>query len=242
MATSGVNSTNNTTLAQAIANSNSTSNKTSGTSSSSSSTTSTSSSNAQVTQQEFLTLLMNQLKNQDPLDPMKSEDFAVQLAQFSSLEQLVEINKKVGSSTDSSSSVATMASFLGQQVTISDTSATFSNGKGPDVQLTIPSGAQAVRVDLLNSNGKVVASKTLDSVTAGNQSVSFNDSSVADGTYTAQAVEVNANGQFVNLTTKLGGVVEGFVLEPSAALLVNGQQVSLDKVTQVTKASSSSAS
>ena len=42
--------------------------------------------------QQFLELLVTQLQNQDPLDPVKNEDFAAQLAQFSSLEQMQNLN------------------------------------------------------------------------------------------------------------------------------------------------------
>ncbi len=44
---------------------------------------------------EFLNLLVAQLQHQDPLDPLKNEEFVAQLATFSSLEQLIEINKAV---------------------------------------------------------------------------------------------------------------------------------------------------
>ncbi len=57
-----------------------------------------------ATKDEFLQLLVAQLKNQDPLDPVKNENFLAQLATFSSLEQLVAIkegiDKLVGTSTD----------------------------------------------------------------------------------------------------------------------------------------------
>lgn len=44
---------------------------------------------------EFLKLLVAQLQNQDPLSPLKNEAFVAQLATFSSLEQLISINKAV---------------------------------------------------------------------------------------------------------------------------------------------------
>src|SRR5262245_21876395 len=43
----------------------------------------------------FMSLLVNQLKNQDPLDPAKNEDMIAQLAQFSSLEQMQELNDNI---------------------------------------------------------------------------------------------------------------------------------------------------
>ena len=48
-----------------------------------------------VSKDEFLQLLVAQLKNQDPMDPVKNEDFLAQLATFSSLEQLVAIKEGV---------------------------------------------------------------------------------------------------------------------------------------------------
>ena len=49
---------------------------------------------------EFLKLLVTQLQNQDPLNPMKNEEFVTQLATFTSLEQLISINKGVTAITD----------------------------------------------------------------------------------------------------------------------------------------------
>lgn len=63
-----------------------------------------------VSQTEFLNLLVAQLKNQDPLNPVNSQDFVAQLATFSSLEQLIQINKavtKLAGSTDQQTSNAT---------------------------------------------------------------------------------------------------------------------------------------
>jgi len=46
---------------------------------------------------DFLRLLVTQLKNQDPLEPMKNEDFIAQLATFNSLEQMINLNKQFAS-------------------------------------------------------------------------------------------------------------------------------------------------
>jgi flagellar basal-body rod modification protein FlgD len=66
-----------------------------GTSSSSSSLSSASAQAAQVTEQQFLQLLVAQLKNQDPLNPMDGTQFVSQLAQFSELEQMIGVNQGV---------------------------------------------------------------------------------------------------------------------------------------------------
>ena len=56
--------------------------------------------------EEFLTLLIAQLKNQDPLSPTNPEEMAAQLAQFSSLEQLINVNEKLESQEASNSVMA----------------------------------------------------------------------------------------------------------------------------------------
>jgi flagellar basal-body rod modification protein FlgD len=58
-------------------------------------TTSSTSSNSEVSQQQFLTILLAQMKNQDPLNPMDDTQFITQLAQFSSLEQLEKVNENL---------------------------------------------------------------------------------------------------------------------------------------------------
>ena len=65
------------------------------TGSSSSSTASVAGTTAQATEQQFLQLLVAQLKNQDPLNPMDGTQFVTQLAQFSQLEQMIGVNQGV---------------------------------------------------------------------------------------------------------------------------------------------------
>lgn len=75
----------------------STSTGTSTSSSTSSSTTSTSSSTASVSENEFLTLLVAQLKNQDPMNPADSTQFVAELAQFSQLQEVIGVHQDLDS-------------------------------------------------------------------------------------------------------------------------------------------------
>jgi len=188
-----------------------------------------------ASQQEFLTLLIHQLQNQDPLDPMKSDEFAVQLAQFSSLEQLVQINQKLdeGLGGSGAGSVGTMASFLGQQVVLKDPNVQITGGKGPDLNFTVPPGTQDIRVDLVDDTGRVVASKQVGPLEAGKQTLSLEGVRAANGIYTPRVVAVDGSGQFIDLDSKVSGIVEGFIIEPDPALLVNGQQVKLEDIAEV---------
>ena len=67
----------------------------------------------------FLKLLITQLQNQDPLDPMKNEEFAAQLAQFSSLEQMQNLNQSFNQMMDLNK-VSSTASLIGKEVTYQD--------------------------------------------------------------------------------------------------------------------------
>lgn len=67
----------------------------------------------------FLKLLITQLQNQDPLEPMSNEDFAAQLAQFSSLEQMQNLNENFGQLMDLTR-IGSSASLIGKTVEYMD--------------------------------------------------------------------------------------------------------------------------
>lgn len=83
---------------------------------------------------DFLKLLVTQLKNQDPLDPLKNEDFIAQLATFNSLEQMINLNK--GFETLLSLQQITQASALiGKQVVYYDAEGNSHEGLVDSVEL-----------------------------------------------------------------------------------------------------------
>ena len=74
-------------------------------------------SNQFVSQNTFLTLLITQLKNQDPMNPQDSSQFVAQLASFSSLEQMTQLNKNITQVLENS-----VTGLMGQTVTVADPS------------------------------------------------------------------------------------------------------------------------
>ena len=218
---------------QAVTQSNTTTN-----SSNSNSTTSAATANA-LGQDEFLTLLISQLQNQDPLDPMKNEEFAVQLAQFSQVEQLIEINDTLANSGSTGANIASsMASYLGHDVVLNGNSVTVAQAESSDILLDIPAGTQSIRFDFIDEQGTVVGRHTVDEFETGSSTVPLEGLLVPDGEYELRAVSVNANGEFVDLDAKLSGTVEGFILEPEPRLIVGGQEISVDDIKEVRASSS----
>ena len=77
---------------------------------------------AQLLKDDFLKLLVTQLQNQDPLNPASNQEFASQLAEFSSLEQLTQMNESLESNLDSDLLLAqslnnsTATGFIGHEV------------------------------------------------------------------------------------------------------------------------------
>ena len=197
--------------------------------------------NQTINQQEFLTLLVNQLQQQDPLNPMDSQQFAAQLATFSQLEQLISINEKMDNlSSGGETSISSMASFLGQEVVLEDQSVSIADGEGPNLQVTVPEGCQSARVDFIDEDNQVVGTHQLTDVESGKQTFDLTGVNVSDGTYDVRVVGVAADGRFRELDATVTGTVEGFVMEPSPALIVGGQQVALDRVAEVRTATKSS--
>ena len=185
-----------------------------------------------VSQDEFLNLLVHQLQNQDPLNPMDNQEFAVQLAQFSSLGQLTEINQKL--ETQGSGSASTLASYLGNEVQFSDNQVRVANGKGSNLLVDVPAGTESIRVDLLDDQGQIVGSKVVDNFQVGDkQSLSLDGLDVKDGKYAVRAVSVGSSGRFVELPAKVTGTVEGFLMEPEAKLIIGGEELGLEEVSAV---------
>lgn len=94
----------------------------------------------------FLKMLVSQLKNQDPLNPLDGTDFAAQLAQFSSLEQLTNINSAIETLSGNMSALngSQMAALIGSEVTaVSDDTETTGTVSG----ITFEDGVTYLVVD-----------------------------------------------------------------------------------------------
>ena len=70
---------------------------------------------------DFLKMLVAQLKHQDPMNPMEGQEFAAQLAQFSSVEQLVQLNKQYETQAESTAALAESLANNGALSTIGRT-------------------------------------------------------------------------------------------------------------------------
>lgn len=186
----------------------------------------------------FLLLLTTQLKNQSPLDPMDTNQFTQQLAQFASVEQQLKSNDTLNALLTSTrgSAVSTAAGFVGMEVTADGTSARLANGKAE--WMINPARNALADIIVMDSTGSVVATSN-QWVPPGAQKFTWDGktttgSAAPPGEYTIHISGRDASGQDVSVKTEVVGQVESVDISGGDPVLVFGSyRVPLDKVRSV---------
>jgi flagellar basal-body rod modification protein FlgD len=193
----------------------------------------------------FLTMLVAQLQNQDPLNPMEGSDFSAQLAQFSSLEQLINLNKSLDTMAKAfeNSNNSDGTEFIGKEVTGNADSMEVVSGEVSAGYYTLDETAD-VMVTVYNSDGNAVRTLFPGQKEAGTHSVSWDGTDnggdpVADGTYTYQ-VMANTGYGFMEVSTAVSGTVQGVYYNNGKTYLnVDGVLISPASLIQVRDGSGS---
>lgn len=214
-------------------------NSTAGTGTTPTTGTSDSSGLAKISKDQFLTLLVAQLKHQDPLSPMDGTQFAAQLAQFSSVEQLIQLNSAVA---DQSTAVQTStlagqaslgASLIGRQVVSVGDQVSVTYGVHGKVQVDVGTGGGTATLTLKDSTGHVVATRDLGGVAAGHQTMTLPDD-LPSGDYTYSIDVKNGDGKAVDVTTYTTGVVDAVQFDANQITLRLGKlKVALGSVVEI---------
>jgi flagellar basal-body rod modification protein FlgD len=175
--------------------------------------------NAAMGQKDFLTLFTTQLKNQDPLDPVKNEAFVAQLAQFSQLEATVTMSSTLSDYVTSTSGQALMsgANLIGKTVSVPDGPALLAEGVPVEGVINLPTGAEGVKFDVFDAKGSLVRSQILGPQTVGNVTWSW------DGK--TDAGDVSANGTYKFKATV---VSQGKTTNPEVSTMAYVTSVSQD--------------
>lgn len=162
---------------------------------------------------DFLQLLMTQLKNQDPSSPLDTNQFTSELVQFSGVEQQINTNSSLTQliQLTQAGDLIQGSSMLGSQVQVSSNQIPLQNGTGT-VQFTTPA-AEPVAIAIYNASGQQIYDGALNS-TAGANSWTWNgsDSSgnqVPDGAYKIAVIGANPDGSTAAIPFTVGGTVTG---------------------------------
>ena len=190
---------------------------------------------------DFLLLLVTQLQNQDPLNPADHTEFTAQLAQFSSLEQLNNVNDNLEelqnyqASTNNSQAV----SLLGKEITTNGNFLQLVEGESIDCDFSLAGDAAKVVVSIYDSTGKFVREIIEKNRPAGRQTLNWDGTNtdghpVKDGNYTFEVQAVDGNEQKVKVTTFFAGLVDKVTFEKNIPFLISGdQKIALSDVIQV---------
>lgn len=194
----------------------------------------------------FLQLLTTQLKNQNPLDPLDTNQFTQQLVQFAQVEQQMKSNDQLSTliSLDKTAQSTSALAYVGATVVVDGSSAQLTNGKATwEFNVTKPATAT---VTIKDSAGSTVYSSTF-TVNPGQKFTwdgkDNNGKQLDDGKYTLTATAVDANKQTVAISTSVQAVVDSVDLTMDPPVLsINGQDYTTDKIKKIVRAGSTTSS
>jgi flagellar basal-body rod modification protein FlgD len=196
---------------------------------------------------DFLNLLITQLQNQDPLNPTDQTEFTAQLAQFSSLEQLSNVNTNLEqlqnfqASTNNSQAV----SLLGKEITTNGNYLQLAEGSSAGCDFSLSRDAADVVVTIYDSTGGFVKSFESQNLVAGQHTLMWDgtdkDGNPSEaGSYTFEILAADANGEDISTQTYFAGTVDKVTFEDNTPFLISeGQKIALGDVIQVSSAENS---
>jgi len=194
---------------------------------------------------EFLNLLVAQLQNQDPFQPMDGNDFAAQLAQFSSLEQLTDINTNLQNGTNidlmltQAVNNTLAANFIGKEITSLGDTVSLTSGEQTSMNFLLNDYAEKVTVTIYDEAGNVVRTMEARGISSGKQSLEWdglddNGQELPEGNYRFSVEAENANGDQVSVQTLIKGTASSVrYVDGRAVLIVNGKEISLSDVLEI---------
>ncbi len=204
-------------------------------------TTSSSDDDNVMGKDDFLTLLVAQLQNQDPMNPSDSTEFTAQLAQFSSLEQLQNINSSLSGFEVYQATLNNIqtANFIGKTVTAAGDTLGVSDGVADSISIDLDDPADAVYIQIYNAYGEYVDDIEAGSLNAGMHSIEWDGldqygAAVEDGNYSFTVMAIDADGNTVTSTSYVTGTVTGIEYQDKETMLLIGdQEVSISSLIKI---------
>ncbi len=198
-------------------------------------TTAASSAKSVLGKDDFLKMMIAQLKHQDPLNPMDGTAFTAQLAQFSSLEQLQNINTQLTSFTQQQQALGNSqaVNFIGKQVLAKGNTVSV-DGSPVTLGYNLAGDAVSGQIQVYDPNGQLVDTLSFKNQKQGLNSVTWNCPSSAKGTYTFAVSALDKSGKSVSASTMAQGTVTGVNFRDGATYLsISGQEVGFSDVVSV---------
>jgi flagellar basal-body rod modification protein FlgD len=187
----------------------------------------------------FMTLLVTQLKNQDPMNPSDSSQLAAQLAQFTSVEQLTQLNDAVTSQELSLreatllSKTSLSAALIGRRVIAEGNQVNIPTTGPAQVRIEVGAGGGQATLRLLDSGGREVATRDLGVVPAGRQTLTL-PADLPAGTYRYEITVTGAKDTKVAVSTFTRGIVDGVSFKNGQIVLrIGSMEIALDDLAEI---------
>ncbi|MBL9033794.1 MAG: flagellar hook assembly protein FlgD [Rhodospirillaceae bacterium] len=189
----------------------------------------------------FLLLLTKQLQNQDPLSPMDTAQFTEQLVSFSSVEQMIQSNKRLEQliSLQSATNAFGAVNFLGNRVAIDSDRVSLKDGKASFQYEIDRKAAQAV-LRVTDASGKTVLVQEANRE-AGTYNVDWNGkdafgNQLPDGQYQVSVSYADEMGEIYSAKMTSFGVVDSTeITDGQVKLFIGSVGFPIDKIVKVTK-------
>lgn len=193
---------------------------------------------------QFLKMLLAQLKNQDPLNAPDADKFNEQMTQFGQLEQLFNLNASMEklSSSQGTGDRFQAVSLIGKKVEAESNSIQVKAGTAEDVGYYVPQSGAEVKVEVLNASGAVVRTMIFNEDRAGLAFHEFDGKNnsgaqLADGLYSTRVTAKSPSGIAVASTPIIRAAVTGVRFTSEGPLIEMGDRImSMDQVTAVQQA------
>jgi len=193
-------------------------------------------------EEEFLKLLMTQISNQDPLNPMETEQFMNQITSMNSLQQQISANERLDDLVMAMGALnnETAVNLVGKTVVVEGNSFPHEAGEAETLSFFLAEEAATATVTVTDGNGKVVAVLEPTDLPAGEQSLTWDGldettgNPVPDGDYSFRIAAKDADDGHIDVTTFVQGVVDELRFDSgSPEVVVGGQLFQLAAITRV---------
>lgn len=202
--------------------------------------------NQKLGKDEFLKLLVAQMKNQNPMNPMKGREMAAQLAQFSSVEQLIQLNENFSAQKKGQEKIqrtinhGTAAEIIGDRVLARGDQVQVPESGDGSVTFEMDGGGSAT-LQIFNDAGEKVGSRDLGYLEEGRHDVSLGtaDDGLDPGVYSYDVAVEDSGDTAPSVTTFSSGVVDGVRFSMDGPVLRIGEmEIPFGQVQEVSSASS----